>query len=286
MSFAFEAPTSLDEALQLKAEHGDQAVILAGGQSLLILIRQGLVSPEVVITLDRISDLATIEQRDGALVLGAMARYAKVAADLDVARLCPTMARAADSLGSIHIRNRGTIGGALCHADPAGDVPVVALALAAELVVAKQGSTRRVPVDDLFKGLFQTCLEDDEIAVQLVVPPQPDAVSYGYRRYSHRKGEYPMCVSAVRLEWGEDGTCRDARVAVGGAGSRPVRLKELERSLAGTTADPEILRAGLERVQDQLKPLEDVRGGAAWKRRVVTRVLRDSLNDAVAGGLT
>ena len=286
MSFVFEAPSTLDEALQLKTMHGDQAVILAGGQSLLILIRQGLVSPEVVITLDRISDLATIEQRDGALALGAMARYAKVAADLDVARLCPPMSRAAGSVGSIHIRNRGTIGGALCHADPAGDVPVVALALAADLVLAKHGSTRRVPVDDLFTGLFETCLEDDEIAVQVIVPAQPEAVSFGYRRYSHREGEYPMCVTAVRLEWGQDGTCRDARVAVGGAGSRPVRLKELERSLVGTTAGPEILRVGLERIQDLVKPLEDVRGGVAWKRRVVTKVLRESIQDAVVGGST
>ena len=280
-TFQFVAPTSVEATLALLGEHGPDASLLAGGQSYLILLRQGLVAPEVLVGLRGVAELARVERRDGGLRLGSMVTYRTATRDPAVAARFPAVAAAAGSVGSVHIRNRGTIGGSLCHADPAGDLPTVLLTLDATLhTVRPDGTAAGHRVDDFFRGLLQTRLEDDELLTWIDLPEQPAGSTFGYRRFSYRHGEYPMAVAACRLDW-EAGRCAGARVAVGGGGPFPSRLPELERLLEGVAADGMAAAAATEDPYERLRPLADIRGGEAWKRRVVTKLVRDTVADAV-----
>jgi carbon-monoxide dehydrogenase medium subunit len=281
-SFDFLAPTSIDETLRLLSDHGADATLLAGGQSLMILLRQGLVAPEVLIGLKRVEELASIGGGADGLRLGGMVTYGTAARDRAVAAVAPILAAAAGSVGSVHIRNLGTIGGSLCHADPAGDVPTVMLALDATVGTARAGgSAARYPIDGFFRGLFETRLDSDELLVSIDVPGQPPGATFGYRRFSFRHGEYPMAVAACRLEW-EGGRCAGARVAVGGGGPHPSRLEALERQLEGAIAAEAVEVAAADAPFESLRPIADVRGGEAWKLRVVTGLVRRTVADAVA----
>jgi carbon-monoxide dehydrogenase medium subunit len=258
--FDYVAPASLDDVLRLLAEHGEDATLLAGGQSLMILLRQGLVAPELLIGLKRVRPLATIESRPDGLRLGSMVTYDAVTTSPAIAERLPVAARAAGSVGSVHIRNLGTVGGSLCHADPAGDIPTVLLTLDASFqTVRPDGGDARYPAGDFFRGLFETRLEPGELLAWIDVPGQPDDATFGYQRFSFRHGEYPMAVAACRLSW-QDGRCTDPRVAVGGGGLHPHRLADLERALDGATAAEALEAAGTGEHYRSLRPIADVRG--------------------------
>jgi CO/xanthine dehydrogenase FAD-binding subunit len=279
--FDFQAPTSVEETLRLLGEHGSGAALLAGGQSLMILLRQGLVAPELLIGLKRVAGLGAVSTVDGGLRLGSMVTYRTAAADPLIAERLPLVATAAGSVGSVHIRNLGTIGGSLCHADPAGDVPTVLLALDATLHTARpDGGGAAHAIDGFFQGLFETSLDTGELLVSIDLPAPPPGATFGYRRFSFRHGEYPMAVAACSLRW-ERGRCDDARVAVGGGGLYPSRLKALEDLLEGATAREALAAAATAGPYESLRPIADVRGGEAWKRRVVTNLIRQTVADAV-----
>jgi aerobic carbon-monoxide dehydrogenase medium subunit len=278
----YRAPGSVEETLDLLQRSGDGATLLAGGQSLLILLRQGLVTPEVLVGLKRVRGLDGITAGPDTLSLGSMVTYATAAGDPRVAERAQLVGAAAGQVGSVHIRNLGTLGGSLCHADPAGDVPTVLLALDAVLhTVSPGGAGARHGIDDFFRGLFETRLEPGELLVSIEVPAAPSGATFGYRRFSYRSGEYPMAVAACRLAW-EDGQCTGARVAVGGAGEHPRRLPELEGLLEGIAAGDVIAAASGSEPFAALRPIADIRGSEGWKRRVVAELVRATIADAVA----
>jgi len=282
-SFVLHAPSTLDEALDLREQHGADSMLLAGGQSLLILLRQGLVAPEPLISIEAIDELDRVVGDPDEFRIGAMTTYATIAAHPELQAVVPLLSTAAGRVGSVHIRNRGTIGGSLAHADPAGDVPVALLALDADVVLAsRSGGERQVPVKEFFAGgLFETVVADTEILTRVRVPRPTSQASYGYRRFSYREGEYPQCQAAVRLVW-RDGLCRSARVAVGGAGPNPRRLSSLEEELVGTALHGDEIEHRVDVVLPELEPIADVRGSVDWKRQVVRHVLIAALQDAKA----
>ena len=279
--FDFQAPTSVEQTLRLLGEHGPDATLLAGGQSLMILLRQGLVAPGTLIGLKRVDQLRTVEPRGGGLLLGSMVSYRTAMADPLIAERAPLVARAAGSVGSVHIRNLGTLGGATCHADPAGDVPTVLLTMDASLHTLRPdgaGATRAV--DGFFQGLFETSLDTGELLVSIELPEQPAGAHFGYRRFSFRQGEYPMAVAACRL--GVDGgRFAEVRVAVGGGGLHPARLRPLEELLEGATPREALEAAAGDEPFAGLRPIADVRGSQAWKHKVVTELVRRTVADAV-----
>ncbi len=280
-TFDYLRPASIGETTEILADSGEDATIMAGGQSLMILLRQQLVRPAVLVGLRRIGELNGVRIEHGRLVLGAMTTYADVAAHQDVLARAEILARAAGSVGSVHIRNRGTVGGSVCHADPAGDVPAVLLACGADLVVAGPGDSReRHRVEEFFTGFFETRLVPGQLLIGIELDEQPGTASYGYRRFSFREGEYPMCVAAVRLEW-DGGTCSGATVGLGGAGDRPLRLPEAEALLAGVPLARAEVRQLLSGVRDLVSPTPDVRGSSAWKARVVEKILVEAVQEAV-----
>ena len=277
--FEYRAPEGLDEVVGLLQRHGDDAKLLAGGQSLMIMLRQGLVSPAVLVSLRRVEELRGLQMIQGELKLGAMVTYRVAASARVVADAAPALSRAAGSVGSVHIRNLGTVGGSLCHADPAGDVPTVLLVHDATVQAQSPTAERSYDLTGFFTGLFETCLGEDEVLSSVTIPRQPPGCSFGYRRYSYREGEYPLAVAACRLEW-DGATCTGARVAVGGGDVSPKSLPDLAAALVGTTVEGAAIATAMDRVPSMLSPLPDVRGSASWKTVVVTDLLSRTVRDA------
>lgn len=280
--FDYVAPTSIEEVTGLLSSHGSDAKILAGGQSLVILLRQRLVAPDVVISLSRVEALTGIADTGSGLGIGAMTTYSEVARNALVNRAVPVLATAAGSVGSRHIRNRGTVGGSLAHADPAGDVPVALLALDASINLAGDGTVRTCPSNDWFTGLFEVAMSDDEVLTGVTIPNPPAAVSYGYNRFSYREGEYPMIVACAVLGW-DEGACASARVAMGGVGAHPQRLPEVEDRLVGTAVDTGDIDAAAVIAGDLIDPPADVRGSTAWKRKVAQEYMKRAVAEAGLG---
>lgn len=287
-AFEVRAPVDLNEAVKIRDEYGPDSTVLAGGQSLMILLRQGLVSPRVLLSLKRVSGLADVrlaaaDRTDvNFLKIGATVTYRTASANSEIAGWAPILARAAGSVGSVHIRNLGTIGGSVCHADPAGDVPTALLVVDAEATVISSGGTRRYMVSDFFTDMFETRLEDRELLTDLCVPRRPGS-TFGYRRFSYREGEYPLAVAACRLEWSQDGKCSEARIAIGGGDVHPKRLPACEQLVAGTRVDEAVLSAMHEVTRPALQPAADVRGSSDWKREVAADLLVRAVGDAVSG---
>jgi carbon-monoxide dehydrogenase medium subunit len=276
------APSSLSEATALLAADPDGAVVLAGGQSLLILVRQGLVAPATLVDLSGITELSGTASSDGVVRIGSMTRYA--AAAQEVATALPILARAAGSVGSVHIRSRGTVGGSIAHCDPAGDVPTVLLALGAHLTIADSGGSRDTEIDGFFRGLFETALGPGEVLVSVTVPVAPASATCGYSRFCFRAGEYPLCVAACRLDWDGE-VCTEARVAVGGGFDHPARVPEVEALLTGQHLAPADVEELLTGTRSVFSPIADVRGSAAWKARVVERTLIAAIGQAMRNGV-
>lgn len=283
-AFELVAPGTLEEALGLRERHGGDSMLLAGGQSLLILLRQRLVAPDPLVSLGRIAELRDVAAGEDGLVIGAMVTYAEATRSVVLRERAPLLAEAAGRVGSIHIRNLGTVGGSLGHADPAADVPVALMTLDARVRLASASGAREVPVADLYTGnLFETVVADTEILTQVSVPAAAAVATHGYRRFSYREGEYPQCQAAVRLEW-SGGTCSGARVVVGGGGPCPRRLPALESWLVGRSETGSDLADAVHAATADLDPLADVRGGVDWKRQVVRHVVTGSVENAMGRG--
>ncbi|MDE0171438.1 MAG: xanthine dehydrogenase family protein subunit M [bacterium] len=280
--FDYVAPTSIEEVTGLLASHGSDAKILAGGQSLVILLRQRLLAPAVVISLSRVEALTGVAGTDNGLEIGAMTTYSEVARNALVNRAAPVLARAAGSVGSRHIRNRGTVGGSMAHADPAGDVPVALLALDATINLAGDGTVRTCASNDWFTGLFEVAMSDDEVLTGVTIPHPRATVSYGYNRFSYREGEYPMVVASAVLGW-DEGVCASARVAMGGVGAHPQRLAAVEDRLVGSAVDTGDIDAAAVIAGDLMDPPSDVRGSTDWKRKVALEFMKRALAEAGDG---
>ena len=277
--FEYVTPTSIEEALELLSVHRHDAKILAGGQSLMIVLQQRLVAPKVVISLSRIKELRGITPTADTVEIGAMTKYSAVARDKRVRRLAPVLAIAAGSVASRHIRNLGTVGGSLAHADPAGDVPVALLALDATISIAGRDQVRSCPTSDWFTGLFEVAMSDDELLVSVSIPRPSATTTHGYRRFSYREGEFPMIIAAVVLGW-EKGICRRARVAMGGIGAHPQRLPDVECRLVGSPVSGDDVRAAATIAADLVQPPPDIRGSTEWKGKVAVEYLSRTLLDA------
>lgn len=280
--FDYVAPTSIEEVTALLSSHGSDAKILAGGQSLVILLRQRLVAPTVVVSLSGVEALRGITGSDGGLQIGAMTTYSDVSRSAMVHRVAPMLATAAGSVGSRHIRNRGTVGGSLAHADPAGDVPVALLALDASITLAGPGSTRTCAANDWFTGLFEVAMSDEEVVTGVTVPRPPETASHGYHRFSYREGEYPMIVAAAVLGW-DDGRCASARVAMGGVGAHPQLFPAVEDRLVGSVVNSGDIEAAAAIADELMDPPADVRGSTGWKRKVAVEFMRRALAGAGEG---
>lgn len=285
--FGYLRPADLGSALGLLGEHGDDAHLLAGGTSFMLLYRQGLIEPGVVIDLAGIDALRGIRQLDdGTLGIGALCSLRTVETDPLVAAIAPDLARTVARVATIRIRDQATIGGNLAHADPAQDPPPMLLALDASVVLRGPGGERTVPLAEFFVDVFETVVQPGEILTEIRVPVPSPASRFGYRKFLPRTADdYATVCVAGRLDVAADGTVADARIALGGVGPTPIRASEVEAALRGARLadlDPAEQAAG---VAEAIDPVDDVRGSADYKRDMAvlwtSRLLR-----SLAGGAT
>ncbi|HET7303934.1 MAG TPA: xanthine dehydrogenase family protein subunit M [Segeticoccus sp.] len=264
--FEYHAPTTLDEALQLLAA-SDDAKVLAGGQSLLPVLKLRLAAPEVVVDLAKIEQLRGIREEGDAVVIGAMTPHHVVAEDPTVEQHALLLAEATRTVADPQVRHRGTLGGALVHADPAGDLLAPALSLDAELVIAGAGgATRRVAATDFFEDLFTTAVGEDEVLTEVRIPKHTGWGAH-YEKFTRVAQQWSIVAVAATVR-SEGGTIAEARVALTNMGSTPVRCTAVEEALVGLSADSDRLREACAAAGRGTTPPEDTNGDADYRRHL------------------
>ena len=278
--FEYQAPASLEAALDALARHGGDAKLLAGGQSLIPVMNFRLAEPALLIDINKLAELDFIRRdEEGRLRIGAMARQRRLERDPLVAGMAPLLHEAVPFIAHPQIRNRGTFGGSLAHADPAAELPALAVALGARFRLQRAGGDRWVAAEDFFAGLFATALEPDEMLVEAAIPPSPARTGWAFLEVARRHGDYAQVGVAARVTLDDSGRCREARLVYLSVGDAPVVARESARLLEGEELSPRAIEAAAEKAAgDEMDPLGDIHATPEFKRhlaRVLTRrVLR------------
>ena len=275
-SFDYVAPASVEETLSLLAQHGEAAKVLAGGQSLIPLMKLRFAAPQLLIDINRIEGLDFL-QNGGGLRIGALVRNRTMERSELLRSSFPTMAAAAPLISDPLVRNLGTVVGSLCHADPQGDWGSVMLALDAELVASSNNGERRIPIAELIEGPFTTTLRPDELATEVVVPA-PTGNSHGtYLKLERKVGDFATVGVAVALSM-EGGSVRRAGIGLTAVGPSNIKAQEAERVLEGSALDDNVIEEAARLAAASAEPHDDIRGSADYKRQIVrvfvTRALR------------
>lgn len=279
--FRYFAPTTIDETLALLAEHGDAAKILAGGQSLVPTMNFRLAMPAVLIDINRVEELSYIKARDEALAIGAMTRQRALERDARIARHAPLLAETMPFIAHPQIRNRGTLGGSLAHADPAAELPAVAIAIDAKLKIKNAKRERWVDASDFFIGLFSTVLEPDELLTEIVLPPMPARTGWAFQEVARRHGDYALAGVASLVTLAANGACAKARIVLLGLSGQPVDARGAAQQLVGAVPNAEAIRAASQAIDAEIDPSTDIHASADFRRHLARTLTRRSLETAV-----
>jgi carbon-monoxide dehydrogenase medium subunit len=279
--FTYWAPESLEEALSLLGQHGDDAKALAGGQSLVPLLALRLARPAALVDLGGLSELDYIRADNGTVAVGAMTRERTAERSATIRSAVPLLAESLPFIGHAAIRNRGTIGGSAAHADPAAEIPAVAMAVDAEfVVVSARGGERRIPAAEFFEGFFTTALAPDELLVEVRFPAAGPETAAAFEEAARRHGDFAMvaAAAAVRIQ---DGRIADVRLTLAGVSDTPVRCREAEDAVRGVAPSREVVAEAAALAAGPLSPPSDLHGTSAYRKHLagvlVQRALTRSL---------
>lgn len=279
-AFTYFKPHTLAEALTLINSNAEDAKILAGGQSLVPAMNFRLARPGMLIDINEIEALDFIRTEGDGLVIGALTRHAtfhRVVADSVLGRL---LNRVVGHIAHYPIRQRGTFGGSLSHADPASEWCLVARTLGADIVISSIVGERVVPVAEFFRSTFVTALKPDEILTEIRFPPLPAGWTFGFYEFSRRAGDFALAMALCALRV-EGGIVREARIGLGGVADRPLRLDALEAEIAGKPADADTFGAIADRARAMVEPTEDIHGSARYRSDLIGTVIRRALAQAL-----
>jgi carbon-monoxide dehydrogenase medium subunit len=276
-----ERPRSLEHALRLLAEHGDEAKVLAGGQSLMPVINFRLAAPTVLVDLAEVPALALIELADGSLRVGAMCPQRDLERHAGALAACPLLQLALPFVGHVATRNRGTVGGSIAHADAAAELPLVLQTLAGEVEVTGPEGPRLVPADEFFVSHLTSCLEPGELVTEVRFPARGSGWGAGFAEVAPRHGDYAVCAVACALRV-EGGVVREARLGAGAVSDRPLRLAGAERALTGSRCGPEALSAAAEEARRAVDPSDGMHASAEYRRHLAGVLARRSAERAYA----
>ena len=271
-SFDYVAPTSLDEAIAVLGEHSGEAKILSGGQSLIPMLKLRLAAPTVLVDINRIGGLDYIEERDGALRIGALARESDLEHSAVVRAKYPILADTAAVIADPLVRNTATICGNVAHGDPGNDHPATMIALGASFVARGPNGTRSIPAREFFRGLFETALAPDEIVTEIVIPAPPPRSGGAYLKLERKVGDFATAAVAVQLTLDASDTCSRAGIGLTNVGATPIAATQAESFLTNKRLDDGTIAQAAQLAADAADPFEDRRGSAEYKRDVV-RVL-------------
>jgi CO/xanthine dehydrogenase FAD-binding subunit len=275
-------PGTLAEATAALAEAGDDAKVLAGGQSLVPMLNFRLARPTLLVDVAGLPELAGIERRNGDLDIGAGVTQLAAERSSEVAAACPLVHTSFRHIGHVQTRSRGTVGGSLAHADPAAELPAVALALGARVVAESVRGQRTIAAGELFLGPYWSALAEDEIVTRVLVPAH-EGTRVACVEYARRAGDFALAGVAAALTVDAGGTIESARMAAFGVGPAPVRLTGVEELLVGHALGERLPRETSERAAEQVDPMDDPRASAAYRRRLVGVMARRAVEEAAGG---
>ncbi|HEV8633926.1 MAG TPA: xanthine dehydrogenase family protein subunit M [Chloroflexota bacterium] len=284
-AFDYQAPASVEEAVKLLDQLGDRAKVLAGGHSLIPIMKLRLAQPEVLVDIGRIGDLRQVRRHDGRLAIGALVTHAEVTRNGAIREGCPLLAETASEIGDIQVRNRGTLGGALAHADPAADYPATILALDAEIVAQGPAGRRTIRASDFFTGMLSTALAPNELLVEVLVPTYGRGTGGAYLKMPNKASHYAV-VGVAALARLEGGRVASLAVAITGAGAQPIRARAVERALQGQAPSEDAVARAAGSAAEGLDLLSDVHGSAEYRAHIARVFTRRAILEAVrrAGG--
>ena len=280
-SFGYVAARSVEEALQLLTKHGDDAKLLAGGHSLIPAMKLRLASPRYLIDLGSVPGLRGVHINGESLVIGALTVYADIAASDLVRKQLPGLADAASMIGDVQVRNRGTVGGSVAHADPAADLPVILTALNALFVLQSASGNRTVAADDFFIDFYTTAITTNEMLTEIRVPLPPSGAGTAYAKLPHPASGYVVVSTGVLIHRQPSGQCASARIAIGGMGSTPIRATATEAALQGQPLTPDVIARAAAKAAEGTDPDDDSYASADYKRHVATVYARQAIEAAV-----
>ncbi len=280
--FEYFAPTSLAEALELLEEHGDDAKVLAGGQSLMPMLNMRLALPEVVVDINRIPGLDYISPTpDGGLAIGALTRQRSVERSDAVLERIPVLAAAMPSIGHFQIRNRGTVGGSISHADPAAELPAICFALDGELVLSSASNQRVLKAEDFFLAPLTTAIGPGELLTEIRLPARSQEWKWGFQEVCRRQGDFAMVGAVALLQMDGGGVCQSACITMFGVGGTPLRMGQAEEALLGNRISDGALQDVSRIVSEELDPDSDIHASAAYRKEVGGVVASRTLEAAI-----
>lgn len=285
-AFEYHAPTSVKEALGLLGKLGDDAKLLAGGHSLVPMMKFRLAQPKHLIDLRKVPGLSGIKQDGNALVIGAMTTHWEVESSSVVKSKLPVLSEVAGVIGDPAVRNKGTVGGSAAHADPAADWPAAMIALGAEFVCEGPKGRRTVKVDEWFKGLMATAVKEDEILIEIRVPVPAAGSGAAYLKFPHPASRFAVVGVAAAVTLDKQGACTSASVGVTGAGTKAVRAKGVEAALKGKKLDAAAIEAAAQKAAEGVDVQADLQGSVEYKSHLCRVFAKRAITEAVkrAGG--
>ncbi len=279
--FDYACPSTLPEAIELLASH-DDAKAIAGGQSLVPMLAFRLAQPSLLVDLRKLADLRGIRISDAGVTLGAMVRWRDIEDDERLETAHPLLKAAISHVAHYQIRNRGTVGGSIAHADPAAEMPGIAMTCDAEIAVVGKSGAHVIQAADFFQGALTTALTTDEIIVEIRLPAWPAGRRWGFQEFARRRGDFAMAAAAVFYDQDERGKARNAHVGVIGVGDRPLRLTAVEDLLNGESIDEATIAKADAATSAAVEPQDDIHASAAYRRSLVGTMVERALTSAAA----
>jgi carbon-monoxide dehydrogenase medium subunit len=280
--FEYTAPKTLEEALRIIERHGDEAKILAGGHSLLPLIKLRLAQPRYVVDIGGLRGMSYIREENGQIAIGALTTHADIESSTLLRAKCPLLVETAATIGDVQVRNRGTIGGSLAHADPAADYPATILALDAEMIAATTAGTRSIPAKEFFVDMLTTSLRSGEILSQIRIAPREPGTGVAYEKMHQPASGFAIVGVAARLKVAKDGKIESASVGVTGLGPKAYRAEEVEKALVGKKGSEKVFAEAARFAAQGIEPLSDLHASAEYRREMAAVYARRALEKAFA----
>lgn len=279
--FDYACPTSIADAVALLASHDGEAKPLAGGQSLIPMLAFRIAAPALLVDLRKLPELRRITIDDAGVTLGAMVRWSDILAHERLRAAHPLLVEAVEHVAHYQIRNRGTVGGSLAHADPAAELPCIAVTCAAKIAVIGKAGARVIEAADFFRGALVTALEPDEIVTEIRFPMWPRQRRFGFCEFARRRGDFALAAAAVFFDF-DGGKARSPHVGALGVADRPLRLAAVEQVLAGSAVDEGVIARAEAAASAAVDPPDDIHASAAYRKTLLGVMVERALRNAMA----
>jgi carbon-monoxide dehydrogenase medium subunit len=280
--FDYFAPKTIAEAVELLSTR-EEAKVLAGGQSLIPLMKLRIASPRCLIDITKVPGLSYINKTDNdGLAIGSLTTHDKIENSDLIRKYCPILSEAASNIGDQQIRNKGTIGGSICHADPAGEFPYTILAVEAEIVAQGSNGCRVVKADEFFKDVFTTALANEEILTEIRIPSLPPRTGTAYLKLSRRAGDFAIVGVAALVTLGSQDICKRVRITLGAVGPKPLRAVDAERTLLGKAVEEKLILEAASVASHGTDPPSDIHGSADYRKAMIGEMVKRALNLAIS----